>query len=663
MLNLLKRLLNVNDTTANKIYKKAKYPNLIRVLQSEGDAGLHAYATRVQSLLASRPIRPPIRRPLFLPPEEDPYESQYTTGEEEGEEVIDPMRGPAASSSLPASRPPNLEEALRRGRIQLEPIREEASSIGMTPRTRVVLDKLIPLISSTADKAIKFTKTSVVPVLQAGRKQIAPPIASIIRSQSRETINYLSRHPEVIAGVLYAYAFHDNMPQIEYIVEHYKPEDRFLPTLIHAFKVLGGGGVAGRLSADIISTSLKLREYYKPFIQEVFRRMGETTPTAGRHFEHIFNQPNPFVDPTAHLSGDPLRISPGALLEQLQSQEPMSSASAAAPVYEREEDPMVRAYADDSAEEERDHIKELIEVIAPRMDHILEESGNVFHHLLKPIDGQYRTMGGFDGMAHLKVSSKVAEYLHKNKNVFIGILYAAIFHQDMDEIETAYVKHDMDQPVIPLAFNAYKHFIEDRISKKLKEETKDFCLQYTEKYKDYILDILGAYYPGVDPEVEYYKRLENADKLIAADIKNFHKKQESQPPSVQPVSGMNMAPPGPAPSGAASSSSGTRNIRATRPAAASSSGTRNIRATRPTAPNDPRITEAVPSAAVPGARLRSATRLPEAGDPRVFGPPGGNVGASLKPLVRETKNKLPLPYFDNSNDPYIFKDSTNKLLN
>ena len=93
------------------------------------------------------------------------------------------------------------------------------------------------------------------------------------------------------------------------------------------------------------------------------------------------------------------------------------------------------------------------------------------------------------------------------------------------------------------------------------------------------------------------------------------------------------------------------------PAARSKTQVRPKRATRRTEETDPRISRAVPSAAVPGASHRRATRLPEAGDPRVFGPSDGNIGASLKPLVKVSKNDLPLSYFDNNDDPYVFQRS------
>jgi len=143
-------------------------------------------------------------------------------------------------------------------------------------------------------------------------------------------------------------------------------------------------------------------------------------------------------------------------------------------------------------------------------------------------------------------------------------------------------------------------------------------------------------YPRGDPDHTYNVKLQYAENRIGSDIASLSN-IESQPPSVFPVSGMNMAPSGPS------------------PAARSKSQSRPKRATRRTEETDPRISGAIPSADMPGGRNRRATQFPEAGDPRVFGPPGGNVGASLKPLIRETKNKLPLPYYDTENDPYVFQ--------
>jgi hypothetical protein len=190
----------------------------------------------------------------------------------------------------------------------------------------------------------------------------------------------------------------------------------------------------------------------------------------------------------------------------------------------------------------------------------------------------------------------------------------------------------MTDNIISVAFNAYKKFIKQKKRKELKIEILEICLQYIEKYRDEAINMLRDAYPRGDPEHTFNVKLQYAENRIKSDIAS-PSIIESQPPSVFPVSGMNMAPSGPS------------------PAARSKSQARPKRATRRTEETDPRISGAIPSADVPGGR----DRRPEAGDPRVFGPPGGNVGASLMPLIQETKNKLPLPYYDTENDPYVFQ--------
>ena len=132
-----------------------------------------------------------------------------------------------------------------------------------------------------------------------------------------------------------------------------------------------------------------------------------------------------------------------------------------------------------------------------------------------------------------------------------------------------------------------------------------------------------------DPERRYSSQMDAAEEFIGQDIDDFSK---SQPPSVPPVYGLNSAPSGPAPSQSGVSSSGARSKKAAKNKEGPS-----------------RISGVEESAPMPGGQPKAATRPSRASSSR------GPTGASLKPLVRETKNKLPLPYYDTENDPYIFK--------
>ena len=141
-----------------------------------------------------------------------------------------------------------------------------------------------------------------------------------------------------------------------------------------------------------------------------------------------------------------------------------------------------------------------------------------------------------------------------------------------------------------------------------------------------------------NPEGRYYYQMNVAEEFIGRDIDEFSK---SQPPSVFPVAGLNSAPSGPAPSQSGVSSSGARSKKAAKNKEGPS-----------------RISGVEESAPMPGGQPKAATRPSRASSSR------GPTGASLKPLVRETKNKLPLPYYDTENDSYIFNHGKiNNILN
>jgi hypothetical protein len=193
----------------------------------------------------------------------------------------------------------------------------------------------------------------------------------------------------------------------------------------------------------------------------------------------------------------------------------------------------------------------------------------------------------------------------------------------------------MDDDVIPTLFNTYYYFIKSKISKQLKEEIVEFCLMYIEKYKEDVLDMLREVYPTLDIDRVYTDSLDHAEEIVEADIDKSLSKRKPQPPSVFPVSGMNMAPSGPAPaaSGPAPAASGPA------PAASGPTGPKPLKTSSKSA-----------------VRPKSSTQHPQAGDPRIFGPPGSDVGGSLKRLVKTSKKQLSLPYFDNHDDPYVFRN-------
>ena len=132
-------------------------------------------------------------------------------------------------------------------------------------------------------------------------------------------------------------------------------------------------------------------------------------------------------------------------------------------------------------------------------------------------------------------------------------------------------------------------------------------------------------------EGRYFYQMNVAEEFIGRDIDEFSR---AQPQSVFPVSGLNIAPSGPAPSQSGVSSSGARSKKAAKNKEGPS-----------------RTSGVEESAPMPGGQPKAATRPRHPRHPRSS---SGPTGASLKPLVRETKNKLPLPYYDTENDPYIF---------
>ena len=146
-----------------------------------------------------------------------------------------------------------------------------------------------------------------------------------------------------------------------------------------------------------------------------------------------------------------------------------------------------------------------------------------------------------------------------------------------------------------------------------------------------------------NPERRYSSQMDAAEDFIERDINEF---SNAQSQSVPPVYGLNSAPSGPPPTQSAASSS------APRPRG------RPKTATRPTPEGDVRISGVEESARMPGGRAKAALRPSQASSS------SGPTGASLKRLVRETKNKLPLPYYDTENDPYIFNHGKiNNILN
>ena len=126
--------------------------------------------------------------------------------------------------------------------------------------------------------------------------------------------------------------------------------------------------------------------------------------------------------------------------------------------------------------------------------------------------------------------------------------------------------------------------------------------------------MLREIYPTLDPERVYTDSLDHAERVITADIDKYSSK--SQPESVFNVSGMNMAPSGPSPAA-------------------------------------PKVLK---TKAKSGLRPRSETQFPQAGDPRIFAPLDSDVGGSMKRLVKTYKQHLSLPYFDNHDDPYVFRN-------
>jgi hypothetical protein len=347
--------------------------------------------------------------------------------------------------------------------------------------------------------------------------------------------------------------------------------------------------------------------------------MGDDPAAAEQRFQRQFPQQNPWGDSTAHLTGDPLQISQQELLDRLNVQYPGGAAAAAAP------DP-------------EDEVIQFIGIIAPYVEHIQVISRNILHSLLRPVEGQYTNIYNFDGYENLNISASAREYLHKNPNTFIGILYAALFYDQMNDIDTACEKYGLNYPFIDQARQSYFNFIKtSSITKALKIEIMNFCLQYMEKYKNYIFEMLSRL--NVDnSEGKYSNQLDAAEKFIEGEINKF---SSDQPPSVFPVSGLNSAPIGPAPSQSGVSSSGARSKKAAKNKEGPS-----------------RTSGVEESAPMPGGQPKAATR------PRHPSSSSGPTGASLKPLVRETKNKLPLPYYDTENDSYIFNHGKiNNILN
>ena len=226
----------------------------------------------------------------------------------------------------------------------------------------------------------------------------------------------------------------------------------------------------------------------------------------------------------------------------------------------------------------------------------------------------------------------------------------------MEIIDYTYKKHRLNYPVIEQATRAYFNFLKSTIPKTLKIEIMEFCLKYSIKYENIIFEILQLLNFD-NPELKYHQQIDEAERFIERDINEF---SSVQPQSVFNVSGLNSAPSGPAPSQSGVSSSGTRSRRTTKnkegpprisgvEESAPMPGGHARTSTKRTPEGDARLSGVEESARMPGGRAKAALRPGQASSS------SGPTGASLKPLVRETKNKLPLPYYDTENDPYIFK--------
>ena len=392
------------------------------------------------------------------------------------------MGAPASSSMPPASRGPSLEEAIRAQRsnpeppiyFQMSPRASAAAAASptadMTPRTREVFTKLLPLIKDSASSAVKFTREEIIPFLRAHGEALFPPARDIIRAQTAETINKLIEHPEVIVGVLYAIAFSYNNSRMAYIANHTDVHNTLLQEILNYVKVISTGAFGGRLTRSAYNIVLNLSKYYKPYIEDVYRQMGDDPATAEQRYLRQFGQQNPFGDATAHLTGDPLQITQRELLDRLNAQYPggaASSSSAAAAVF---------------IPEDEEEVIKFIGIISPYIEHIQVASSNILHSLLRPIDGQYTNIFNFDGYENLNISASACEYLHRNTITFIGILYAALFRNQMDLIDSTYRKYGLDYPVIEQATRAYFDFLGSTIPKTLKVAIMNFCLQYSIKY-------------------------------------------------------------------------------------------------------------------------------------------------------------------------------------
>jgi hypothetical protein len=464
----------VNERTAHRIYNKAKYPNLYRILMAGGEPALFTYAQRVRE----EEMTPPARPKKFFP------------SEEEGVEVVEPMGAPASSSMPPASRGPSLEEALRAQRLNPEPIHIDLTpgasaaaaaspTSGMTPRTRRVFTELLPRIQESASRALKFTTDKIIPILIAHGKGAMSPARDIIKAQTAETINNLREHPEMIVGIIYAMAFSYNSSQMRYIADHADIHNSLLHEIINYVKVISTGAFGGRITRSAYNVVLSLSQYYKPYIENIYRQMGDDSAAAEQRYQMQFVQQNPFAqqnpwgDATAHLTGDPLKITQQELLERLNVQYPAgaaaSSSSAAA------------AASGPEGEEDEDKVKTFIEIISPFMEEIQHESSNRLHSLLKPKEGQYIDYLNFDGFENLNISASARKYLHENPNTFIGILYAALFRDQMDIVDTTCREKGLKYPSIDLAQEAYFKFLKSSIQKTLKIQIMNFCLQYSEK--------------------------------------------------------------------------------------------------------------------------------------------------------------------------------------
>ena len=272
----------------------------------------------------------------------------------------------------------------------------------------------------------------------------------------------------------------------------------------------------------------------------------------------------------------------------------------------------------------------------------------------------------------LELSVEAREYFIHNPEVVTGLFYAVMFYDANHDLKYI-VEHDLAKdPRISSAFNALKALTLGAIAGNVSTQLVEHLLNLMPYFKNQGMNILNKFgFSNRDAATEYIRRVQEASASLSTTNPFYMEQLDPTHPYHLPSEAQGSLLLGPS---AAASSSGPTSLllgpSTPQLAASSSSG-----------PAVPRASSAQPATVyhVTGMNIAPAGPLPVT-QQRPIRPPGpplgpkppslfyarpkgpyieqirrGDFNAEGSGLIKTSKHVLCLPYFDNYNDPYVFR--------